>query len=41
MKAKTICGVMLICLFSALVSAQTVYADYNHHVDFTKFKTYA
>ena len=32
---------MLICLFSALAAAQTVYVDYNHNADFTKFKTYA
>ena len=32
---------MLICLWSAFAAAQTVYVDYNHNVDFTKFKTYA
>lgn len=32
---------MLICLFSAFAAAQTVYVDYNHNADFTKFKTYA
>lgn len=32
---------MLICLWSVFAAAQTVYVDYNHNVDFTKFKTYA
>jgi len=41
MKAKGTFCAMLICLFSALAAAQTVYVDYNHHADFTKFKTYA
>src|SRR5215469_17211926 len=41
MKAKGIFGATLICLFSALAAAQGVYVDYNHNVDFTKFKTYA
>ena len=41
MKAKgTLCA-MLICVFSAFAAAQSVYVDYNHNVDFTKFKTYA
>lgn len=32
---------MLICLCSAFAASQTVYVDYNHNADFTKFKTYA
>jgi len=31
----------LICLLAAGALAQSVYVDYNHDVDFSKFKTYA
>ena len=31
----------LICLLAVGALAQTVYVDYNHGVDFTKFRTYA
>lgn len=41
MKAKSTFCATLICLFSAFAAAQSVYVDYNHNVDFTKFKTYA
>jgi len=41
MKAKSICCATLICVFSAFAAAQSVYVDYNHNLDFTKFKTYA
>jgi len=41
MKIKVGFGAMLICLWSALAAAQSVYVDYNHSVDFSKFKTYA
>lgn len=41
MKAKISFCAMLICLLSAGALAQSVYVDYNHNVDFTKFKTYA
>lgn len=41
MKAKfTLCAT-LISLLSVVALAETVYVDYNHTVDFTKFKTYA
>ena len=36
----TLCAVF-ICVLSAMAMAQTVYVDYNHNTDFTKFKTYA
>lgn len=41
MKIKITLYAMLISLLSAVALAQTVYVDYNHKVDFTKFKTYA
>ena len=41
MKLKVTLCATLISLFSAVALAQTVYVDYNHSVDFTKFKTYA
>lgn len=41
MKANSICCATLIFLFSAFAAAQSVYVDYNHNVDFAKFKTYA
>ena len=41
MKARSTFCATLICLFSAFAAAQSVYVDYNHNVDFTKFKTYA
>ncbi len=31
----------LVCLFMAGAMAQTTYVDYNHNIDFSKFKTYA
>jgi len=36
----TLCAAF-ICLLAAIATAQTVYVDYNHNTDFTKFKTYA
>src|SRR5262252_7459015 len=36
----TLCAAF-ICLLAAIATAQTVYVDYNHNIDFTKFKTYA
>lgn len=41
MKFKITLYAMLVSLLSAVTLAQTVYVDYNHNVDFTKFKTYA
>jgi hypothetical protein len=41
MKAKIVFCAALILVFSAVALAQSVYVDYNHNVDFTKFKTYA
>lgn len=41
MKAKITLCATLISLLSVVALAQTVYVDYNHNVDFTKFKTYA
>lgn len=41
MKFKITLCAMLVSLLSAVALAQTVYVDYNHNVDFTKFKTYA
>src|SRR5215831_15389551 len=41
MKTRTSFCAMLVCVFSTIAVAQTVYVDYNHNVDFTKFKTYA
>lgn len=40
MKMKISCAVF-VCLVSTFIAAQTVYVDYNHNADFTKFKTYA
>ena len=31
----------VVCLFAVAAAAQTVYVDYNHNADFTKFKTFA
>src|SRR5215469_4722964 len=41
MKTKTTLCLVSMCLLSGFAAAQTVYVDYNHNVDFTKFKTYA
>lgn len=41
MKVKLSICATLICLCSAVALAQSVYVDYNHNTDFTKFKTYA
>ena len=41
MKVKITFCATLILVLSAISLAQTVYVDYNHHTDFTKFKTYA
>jgi hypothetical protein len=41
MKTKVTLCATLIIMFSAIALAQTVYVDYNHNIDFTKFRTYA
>lgn len=41
MKVRVAFCTTLISLLSAAALAQTVYVDYNHNADFTKFKTYA
>lgn len=41
MKVKITFCTMLICMLPAAALAQSVYVDYNHEVDFNKFKTYA
>jgi uncharacterized protein DUF4136 len=40
-KTKVVRCTALLCLLSAIAFAQTVYVDYNHGIDFSKFKTYA
>lgn len=41
MKTRIACYAALICLLSTIAVGQKVYTDYNHNVDFSKFKTYA
>lgn len=41
MRTKINCCAVLVCLLSTVVLAQSVYVDYNHAIDFSKFKTYA
>jgi Domain of unknown function (DUF4136) len=41
MKIRITLCVTFICVLSAIATAQTVYVDYNHNVDFKNFKTYA
>ena len=41
MNTRIASGTALMCLLPAMALAQTVYVDYNHNMDFTKFKTYA
>ena len=41
MRNRIVYYATFICWLSAFAAAQTVYVDYNHNVDFTKFKTYA
>jgi hypothetical protein len=41
MKTRFTCCMFLSCLLPIAAAAQTVYVDYNHDVDFMKFKTYA
>jgi hypothetical protein len=40
MKAKIIC-VLAICLVSSALIAQQVYVNYNHHQNFSQYRTYA
>jgi len=41
MKTRMACCVATLCLLSAIAIAENVYVDYNHAIDFSKFKTYA
>lgn len=41
MKTRILFGAMLVCLLSTIALAESVYVDYNHAIDFSKFKTYA
>jgi Domain of unknown function (DUF4136) len=41
MKTRMASFLMTLCLLSTIAIAENVYVDYNHAIDFTKFKTYA
>src|ERR1700758_2964505 len=41
MKTRMASFVVTLCLVSTIAIAESVYVDYNHAIDFTKFKTYA
>ena len=41
MKTRIASLVVTLCLVSTIALAENVYVDYNHAIDFTKFKTYA
>jgi hypothetical protein len=41
MKTRITFCAMLVCLLSTIALAESVYVDYNHAIDFSKFKTYA
>lgn len=41
MKFRLACVAMFVFLLSTMALAQKVYVDFNHSVDFSKFKTYA
>lgn len=41
MKTRILFCAMLVCLLSTIALAESVYVDYNHAIDFSKFKTYA
>ena len=41
MKTKVTFCAMLVTMCSVVALTQTVYVDYNHHMDSNKFKTYA
>ena len=41
MKTKIALSVLALFLLSTMALAQSVYVDYNHAIDFSKFKTYA
>jgi hypothetical protein len=41
MKTRMASCVATLCLLSTIALAENVYADYNHAIDFSKFKTYA
>jgi hypothetical protein len=41
MKTRIPFCAMLVCLLSTIALAESVYVDYNHAIDFSKFKTYA
>ena len=41
MKTRMASFVVTLCLLSTIAIAESVYVDYNHAIDFSKFKTYA
>ncbi len=41
MKLRILFGLALICLMSSVASAQSIYVDYDHSLDFSQFHTYA
>jgi len=41
MKTRMAFLVVTLCLLSTVALAENVYVDYNHAIDFSKFKTYA
>jgi hypothetical protein len=41
MKTRMASLVVTLCLLSTIAIADNVYVDYNHAIDFSKFKTYA
>ena len=41
MKTRMASLVVTLCLVSTIALAENVYVDYNHAIDFAKFKTYA
>ncbi len=41
MKTRMASLVVTLCVLSTIATAENVYVDYNHAIDFSKFKTYA
>ncbi len=41
MKMRMVSFVVTLCLLSTIALAENVYVDYNHAINFSKFKTYA